>query len=189
VILPASDMLLPPSPPRRPLGRGLGRARSEEAVDGFLEKAPLHDEGARREHVVAPTGEAANGSGVREEREHEAEEPERQVGDLLRLPAGVERRLPRHLDALLVERTEPARHERLPGAVLLDERALEETAEMRVRDEVRGQLVDRAAHLLGLELPRPPRVGDDRDDRAEPALEDGVVEGLLAREVVVEARR
>src|SRR5439155_18461757 len=67
---------------------------------------------------------------------------------------------------------------------LLEQRALQQARQVRVARQVRGQPVERRVHALGPEavLPR-----DHVDDRPEPALEDGVVERLLAGEVVVEA--
>src|SRR2546426_3628471 len=89
------------------------RARPEQPDDRLFEEAALDGERARREKVVAPAGQPAERRGVGEVREDHAEEGDAQVRDLLRLPAGVARRLAHHRDALAVERADPALEERL----------------------------------------------------------------------------
>src|SRR2546430_5245757 len=160
------------------------QARPEQPDDRLFEEAALDGERARREKVVAPAGQPAERRGVGEVRADHAEERDAQVRDLLRLPAGVARRLAHHRDALAVERADPALEERLHRGRLLEQRALQQARQVRVARQVRGQPVERRVHALGPEavLPR-----DHVDDRPETALEDGVVERLLAGEVVVEA--
>src|SRR5881409_2612431 len=89
------------------------RARPEQPDDRLFEEAALDRERARREEVVAPAGQPAERRGVGEVREDHAEEGDAQVRDLLRLPAGVARRLAYHRDALAVERADPALEERV----------------------------------------------------------------------------
>src|SRR5438046_2962832 len=89
------------------------RARPEQPDDRLLEEAALDGERARREEVVPPAGQPAQRGGVGEVREDHAEEGDAQVRDLLRLPAGVARRLAYHRDALAVERADPALEERV----------------------------------------------------------------------------
>src|SRR2546427_10154664 len=89
------------------------RARPEQPDDRLFEEAALDGERARREKVVAPTGQPAERRGVGEVREDHAEERDAQVRDLLRLPAGVPRRLADHRDALAVARDDPSRDGRL----------------------------------------------------------------------------
>src|SRR5437870_6263109 len=161
------------------------RARPEQPDDRLFEEAALDGERARREKVVAPAGQPAERRGVGEVREDHAAEGDAQVRDLLRFPAGVARRLAHHRDALEVERADPALEERLHRGRLLEQRALQQARQVRVARQVRGQPVECRVHALGPEtvLPR-----DHVDDRPETALEDGVVERLLAGEVIVEAR-
>src|SRR5881396_3703636 len=59
------------------------RARPEQPDDRLLEEAALDGERARREGVVAPTGQPAERGGVREVGEDHAEEGDAQVRDLL----------------------------------------------------------------------------------------------------------
>src|SRR3989442_4017731 len=162
------------------------RARPEQPDDRLFEEAALDGERARREKVVAPGGQPAERRGVGEVREDHAEEGDAQVRDLLRLPTGVARRLAHHRDALAVERADPALEERLHRGRLLEQRALQQARQVRVARQVRGQPVERRVHALGPE-PVLPRDGHYLDDRRETALEDGVVERLLAGEVIVEA--
>src|SRR5213078_1191932 len=163
------------------------RARPEQPDDRLLEKAALDGERARGKEVVAPAGQPAQRGGVGEVGEDHAEEGDAQVRDLLRLPAGVARRLAHHRDALAVERADPALEERLDRGRFLEQRALEQACEVRVAGQVRGQPIERRMHALGPETVLP-RDRHRLDDRSEPALEDRVVERLLAGEVVVEAR-
>ncbi len=100
---------------------------------------------------------------------------------------GVARRLAHHRDALAVERADPALEERLHRGRLLEQRALQQARQVRVAGQVRGQPIERRMHALGPEAVLP-RDRHRLDDRSEPALEDRVVERLLAGEVVVEAR-
>src|SRR5213593_3402504 len=101
------------------------RTRAEQPNDRLLEEAPLDGERARREEIVAPAGQPAERGGVGEVREDHAEERDAEVRDLLRLPAGVARRLAHHGNALAVERADPALEERLDRGRLLEQRALE----------------------------------------------------------------
>src|SRR5437870_8602927 len=157
------------------------RARPEQPDDRLFEEAALDGERARREKVVAPAGQPAERRGVGEVGEDHAEEGDAQVRDLLRLPAGVARRLAHHRDALAVERADPALEERLHRGRLLEQRALQQARQMRVAGQVRGQPIERRMHALGLEavLPR-----DHVDDRRETALEDGVARGGARMEVL-----
>src|SRR5438034_5764572 len=119
------------------------RARPEQPDDRLLEEAALDGERARRKEVVAPAGQPAQRGGVGEVGEDHAEEGDAQVRDLLRLPAGVARRLAHHRDALAVERADPALEERLDRGRLLEQRALEQACEVRVAGQVRGQPIER----------------------------------------------
>src|SRR5213593_4316628 len=162
------------------------RARPEQPDDRLFEEAALDGERARREEVVGPAGQPAERRGVGEVREDHAEEGDAQVRDLLRLPAGVARRLAHHRDTLAVERADPALEECLHRGRLLEQRALQQARQVRVARQMRGQPVERRAHALGPEAVLP-RDRHRLDDRRETALEDGVVERLLAGEVIVEA--
>ena len=93
-----------------------------------------------------------------------------------------------HRKAFAVQRAQPAGHELLRIRRLLQQRALQQPREVRVLRQVRNQAVERGAHLVGAQRARVPRLGEQVDDRPQAALEHGVVQRLLAGEVVVQAR-
>src|SRR5262245_25541095 len=122
--------------------RRRARQRTEQAEDGGGEEPLLHLQGARGEWLVAPAGEPAQRGGIQEVREDHAEEGDAEVGHLLRLPAGVARHLADDGDALAVERAEPLVEQRLHGARVLEERALEEARQVGMARQVLGQALE-----------------------------------------------
>src|SRR5262252_4404416 len=85
---PATSAMHPPGTPdaSRP-----ALARTEEAEDRLLEKAPLHCQRGGVGGLRAPRREPAHRVGIDEVREHEPEEPEGEVRHLVLLPARASR--------------------------------------------------------------------------------------------------
>src|SRR5215475_6969136 len=106
---PATSAMDPPGTPdaSRP-----ALARTEEAEDRLLEKAPLHCQRGWVGRIGIPRREPAHRVGIDEVREHEPEEPESEVRHLVGLPARAGRRLADDGDALAVQRLQRATDER-----------------------------------------------------------------------------
>lgn len=168
---------------------GSGRLGAEQAVDRLFEEPALAGQGLWGEGVVAGGGDVAQRRGVDEIGKHQAEQAEGQVGQILRAPARIGGTGADDREALPINRTDPAGEQGVQTARFFEQRTLQEAAEVGVLSEVAEYAVERRPHTFRFECSRRPRIDQDVDERTQAAFEHGIVERLLAGEVVVKAGR
>src|SRR5262249_55796470 len=151
-------------------------SRTQQAVDGLLQKASLYFQRRRFHGIRAPGLQAPQPSGVDEVREDEAEEAEREMRHLVTRPSRAGGGATDDRDPLAVERRQPARDQVLDGGGLLEEGALHQAGEVGMQREVRDQGIDRGGDRVAPYLTLRPGFLGELDDRSQPALEHGFVE-------------